>query len=100
MMVAMMAVVFLSAPLGMSLQKHFTTEGDLGDLELVSVTRDRKTLPFSDRQVTLHRVDDAPGIADAMSATPTFYILHGDDIIQPRGRLGAHARGDGRRMAT
>ena len=56
MVVAMMAVVFLSMPLGMSLQKHFTTEGDLGDMELVSVTRDTKTLPFSDQQVTLHRV--------------------------------------------
>jgi len=56
MMVAMMAVVLLSMPLGMSLQKHFTTEGDLGDLELVSVTQDRKTLPFNGQQVTLHHV--------------------------------------------
>ena len=56
MVVAMMAVVFLSAPLGMSLQRHFTTEGDLGDMELVSVKRETKTLPFSDKQVTLHRV--------------------------------------------
>jgi len=56
MVVAMMAVVFLSTPVGMSLQKHFTTEGDLGDLELVSVTRDTKTVPFSDQQVTLHHV--------------------------------------------
>ena len=56
MMVAMMAVVLLSMPLGLSLQKHFTTEGDLGDMELVSVKRERKTLPFSERQATLHRV--------------------------------------------
>ena len=56
MMVAMMAVVLLSMPLGMSLQRHFTTEGDLGEMELVRVTRDTKTLPFSDQQVTLHRV--------------------------------------------
>lgn len=56
MVVAMMAVVLLSTPLGMSLQKHFTTEGDPGDLELVSVSRDSKRLPFGDQQVTLHRV--------------------------------------------
>lgn len=56
MMVAMMAVVLLSMPLGLSLQKHFTTEGDLGEMELVSVTRDTKTLPFNGQQVTLHRV--------------------------------------------
>ena len=56
MMVAMMAVVLLSTPLGMSLQKHFTTEGDLGDMELVSVKREVKTLPFKDKKVTLHRI--------------------------------------------
>ena len=56
MMVAMMAVVLLSMPLGLSLQKHFTTAGDLGEMELVSVTRDTKTLPFNGKQVTLHRV--------------------------------------------
>ncbi len=56
MVLAMMAVVFLSTPLGMSLQKHFTTEGDLGDMELVSVTRESTTLPFKDGKVTLHRV--------------------------------------------
>ena len=56
MMVAMMAVVLLSMPLGMSLQRHFTTEGDLGELELVSVRRETKTLPLNGQQVTLHRV--------------------------------------------
>lgn len=61
MVVAMMAVVFLSTPLGMSLQRHFTTEGDLGDMELVSIKRETKTLPFSDKQVTLHRVATAQG---------------------------------------
>lgn len=55
-MLAMMAVVLLSMPLGLSLQRHFTTEGDLGDMELVSVTRERKSVPFSGQQLTLHRV--------------------------------------------
>ena len=56
MMVAMMAVVLLSTPLGMSIQRHFTTEGDVGDLELVSVRRETKTLPVNGQRVTLHRV--------------------------------------------
>ena len=56
MVVAMMAVVLLSMPLGMNLQRYFTTEGDLGDLELVSVRRETKTMPFSGQQVTLHRI--------------------------------------------
>ena len=56
MMVAMMAVVLLSMPLGMSLQRYFTTDGDLGDMELVSIKRETKTMPFSDQQVTLHRI--------------------------------------------
>lgn len=59
MMIVMMAVILLSMPLGMSLQRHFTTEGDLGDMELVSVTRDIVSLPFSDQQLTLHRIATA-----------------------------------------
>ena len=56
MLLAMMAVVLFSKPLGMSLQRHFTTEGELGDLSLVSVRRDTMTLPFNGQTVTLHRV--------------------------------------------
>ena len=56
MMIIMMAVVLLSMPLGMSLQQHFTTEGDLGAMELVSVTRDTMTLPFNGQEITLHRI--------------------------------------------
>ncbi|MCY3833083.1 MAG: DUF6391 domain-containing protein [Chloroflexi bacterium] len=61
MMVAMMAVVLLSTPLGMSLQRHFTTEGDVGELELVSVRRESKTLPLNGQRITLHRVVTASG---------------------------------------
>ena len=56
MMIAIMAVVLLSTPLGMSLQRYFTTEGDPGEMEFVSVTREDKTLPFNGQQLTLHRV--------------------------------------------
>ncbi len=55
-MILMMAVALLSAPLGMSLQRHFTTESDLGDMRLVSVERDTISLPLTGRQLTLHRI--------------------------------------------
>ncbi len=61
MMLAMMALALVTPALGMSLQKHFTTEGDLGDMELLSVKRDTMTLPFGGRQVTLHRVETRQG---------------------------------------
>ena len=51
-----MLAVFLSTPLGMSLQRHFTTEADLGDMELVSVSRDTVSLPFLGQPVVVHRV--------------------------------------------
>ncbi|MYD08641.1 MAG: hypothetical protein F4X02_01240 [Chloroflexi bacterium] len=60
-MVMMMAVLLFSTPLGMNLQRYFTTEGDIGDLELVSVTREVKTLPLSGQQLTLHRIVTAQG---------------------------------------
>ncbi len=56
MMLFMMVAILLSMPLGMSLQRHFTTEGDLGDMQLVSVTREAVSLPFKNRQLTMHRI--------------------------------------------
>ena len=56
MMILMMAAILLSMPLGMSLQRHFTTEGDLGEMELVSVTRETVGLPFNSQQLTVHRI--------------------------------------------
>ena len=56
MMILMMAVTLLSMPLGMSLQRHFTTEGDLGEMELVSITRETVNLPFNGQQLTVHRI--------------------------------------------
>ncbi len=61
MMIVMMAVVLLSMPLGLSLQRHFTTAGDPGELELVSVERDQMRLPFNHGRITLHRVVTRPG---------------------------------------
>lgn len=61
MMIMMMAIVLLSTPLGMSLQRHFTTDGDVGALELVSVTRETVPLPLNGKGITLHRIVTRPG---------------------------------------
>lgn len=60
-MVLMMGVFLFSTPLGMSLQQHFTTEGDIGDMELVTVTRDEKDIPLTGRKVVIHRVNTRQG---------------------------------------
>jgi hypothetical protein len=51
----MMIAALVSQPLGMSLQRHFTTDGDPGDLEIVSITRGEFRLPFG-APVTTHRI--------------------------------------------
>jgi hypothetical protein len=56
----MMLAVLISQPLGMSLQKYFTTEGDPGDLEIVSITRSTLKLPFL-APLTIHRVKTTAG---------------------------------------
>jgi len=55
-MLLTMGAVLFSQPLGMALQKHFTTEGDPGDLEVVSITRSQTYTPFSSQPLTVHTV--------------------------------------------
>jgi hypothetical protein len=58
MVMSLMMIVVLFGPLlGMSLQKHFTTEGDPGDLEVLDVTRREVHTPLSQRPLTVHRVN-------------------------------------------
>ena len=61
MLLVMMAIVLLSKPLGMSLQRHITTESDVSGLTLVNVQRDTMTLPFNGQKVTVHRVATRQG---------------------------------------
>ena len=56
MVTMMMLAALVAQPLGMDLQKHITTEGDPGDLELIRVRRHVFTLPFVGRPITLHNV--------------------------------------------
>jgi len=55
-MIMMMVTVLLSQPLGMNLQRYFTTDGDPGNLEVVSITRSEVRTPFSSTPVTVHHV--------------------------------------------
>jgi hypothetical protein len=55
-MLLMVLSIIVSQPLGMSLQKHITTKGEPGNLEIVGVTRREIKLPFSGAQVVVHNV--------------------------------------------
>ncbi|NWF71157.1 MAG: hypothetical protein HXY40_18905 [Chloroflexi bacterium] len=55
-MLLMILAVLFAQPLGMSLQKHITTEGDPGDLEIVEITRRETRLPLGDQTMIVHTV--------------------------------------------
>lgn len=55
-MILMMLTVLFSQPLGASLQKYFTTDGNPADLEVVSITRTQWTMPLASGPVTVHKV--------------------------------------------
>lgn len=57
---AMLALVLFAQSLGMSLQRHVTTESEVGELTLVSVQRVEPPLPFLSGRVTLHRINTSP----------------------------------------
>jgi hypothetical protein len=52
----MMMAILVSQPLGMTLQKHFTTKGDPGDLQVLEIRRGEMRWPFSSQPVTVHHV--------------------------------------------
>lgn len=61
-MVGMMFAYLFGQPVGMSLQRHITTEGDPGDLELVSVKQSSWRMPLSgDAPIVVHRVTTRGG---------------------------------------
>ena len=60
-MTFMMFVILFGPLLGMSLQRHFTTEGDPGDLEVVHIKRREIGLPFSGSRMIIHRVETRAG---------------------------------------
>lgn len=60
-MTLMMFVILFGPLLGMNLQRHFTTEGDPGDLEIARVKRREMGLPFGGSKMVTHRVDTRAG---------------------------------------
>jgi hypothetical protein len=55
-MALVMAAILFSQPLGASLQRHITTDGQPGDLAVISIKREQFRWPFSKTPVTMHRV--------------------------------------------
>jgi hypothetical protein len=48
--------LIVSQPLGLSLQQHFTTLGDLGDMEVVNISRSEFPIPLGGQRMTVHFV--------------------------------------------
>ena len=55
-MTLVIVALIVSQPVGMSLQKHITTDGDPADLEVISITRSQMQTPLSSNPLTVHRV--------------------------------------------
>jgi hypothetical protein len=61
MMAFMTLATVVAQPLGMDVQKHITTEGDPGDMEVVGVTRHVVRWPFRKNPITIHQVTTRKG---------------------------------------
>ncbi len=55
-MILMMGALLFSQPLGLSLQKYVTTDGDPADMEIISIKRSEMRTPLSSEPLTVHRV--------------------------------------------
>ncbi len=53
--------LILAQPLGLSLQQHFTTLGDPGSLEVVSIRRFEFPIPMAGQRITVHFVHTQAG---------------------------------------
>ena len=53
--------LILSQPLGLALQQHFTTLGDPGQLEIVSINRYEFPIPLAGQRLTVHFVRTTRG---------------------------------------
>lgn len=56
MLVAMMLAILVAEPLGTNLQRYFTTEGDPGDMEIVSITERPSRFPLSGGATRLYNI--------------------------------------------
>ena len=56
MMLLMMLTILVSEPLGMALQKYFTTDGDPADLEILEITSRPSRMPLTMQPITLYTI--------------------------------------------
>ncbi len=52
----MILAVLVAEPLGIALQRHFTTEGDPGDLRIVSITQRAARMPLTLQPTTMYTI--------------------------------------------
>lgn len=55
-MLLMMLAILTAEPVGIALQRHFTTEGDPGDLRILSITRKPARMPLTLQPTTMYTV--------------------------------------------
>jgi len=55
-LVLVMIALIVGQPIGMSLQRYITTDGDPADLEILRITRSEVHTPLSSTPLTVHRV--------------------------------------------
>jgi hypothetical protein len=60
MMALVMGTLLYSQPLGMTLQRYFTTEGDPGDMEYVGIVRRESNVPLAGK-VVVHQISTRGG---------------------------------------
>jgi uncharacterized protein YqhQ len=53
--------LILSQPLGLALQQHFTTLGDLGNMEVAHISRSEFPIPLAGQRMTVHFVRTISG---------------------------------------
>ena len=56
MMLLMMLTILISEPLGLALQKFFTTDGDPGDMEVLEIVSRQSRMPLTFQPITLYTI--------------------------------------------
>ena len=56
MMLLMMLTILVSEPLGLALQRYFTTEGDPGDMEVLEITSRDSRMPLTFQPIKLYTI--------------------------------------------
>jgi hypothetical protein len=52
----MMGAALYSLPIGMSVQQHITTTGDMGEMEIIAVKKSEMRVPFQKKALVVHKI--------------------------------------------